>query len=301
MHFNIAIKNYLTWKSSYALTAADRYKVRLSHFCDYLRAKGISEISKIDGNTLNRYLNEMEKEFGYSRATVAYSARIIKNFFEFIKGRGIPCLNPKEIRPARFISPDKDFVTEEDLEQMSDILDEQYFDDLTRKLIIHLLWDTGIRVSELADLNISDIEETKIPGIRCARIRRRKTLRHNIVAWGSETNRLLNLYLGLRLNLDKPTDALFVTNKTSGGLRLTTRTIERWIVQLSRESMLGKNITPHSFRHGKAHYVLDKSGNVKHVQELLGHANPASSFHYLAINESQYLNVASHYLKPLPN
>ncbi len=57
---------------------------------------------------------------------------------------------------------------------MSESLDERFFPELTRKLAIHLLWDCGIRVSELCDLNISDIENTSKPGIRCAKIQRRK-------------------------------------------------------------------------------------------------------------------------------
>ncbi len=114
------------------------------------------------------------KECNYSLKTIAYSCTIIKNFFLFWLGRGICSLNPLEIRPIKCVSPDKELISLEDFEQMSESLDERFFPELTRKLALHLLWDCGMRVSELCDINIGDIENTSKSGIRCAKIRRRK-------------------------------------------------------------------------------------------------------------------------------
>ncbi len=290
----MAIENYLYWKSSYALVAVDRYNVRLKHFKKYIGSD--TPITQISGMDIIAYHKFMEEKGKYSRATVAYSARILKNFFEFLQGRGIQCLNPKEIRPMKYISPDKDIVTVTIFKQMDSVLFEQFYSDLIKKLIIHMLYDTGIRVSELCDLNISDIEKVSEDGLRCASVRRRKSLRYNTIVWGKETNRLLNLYLGLRLCIDEgDTDALLVTRNRKGS-RITTRTVQRWVEEICQLAGIEKEITPHSFRHGKAHQVLNQSGNVRDVQAILGHVNPNSSFSYLSLNRQSQIAVSGKYL-----
>jgi integrase len=60
--------------------------------------------------------------------------------------------------------------------------------------------------------------------------------------------------------------------------------------------MLDKNITPHSFRHGKANYILDKGGSVRDVSAILRHVKPESSFHYMQLSSKRYLDVAEKYL-----
>jgi site-specific recombinase XerD len=240
---------------------------------------------------------KMDNEWGYSGATVAYSARVIRNFFEFWKGRGEVSVNPKEIRSMKFANPHKNGVSESDFRRMTASLNEAFFDTLQKKLALHLLYDTGMRVSELCGLKVGDIEETKIPKMRCAVIRRRKTFRYNVVMWGKETNRLLNLYLGLRLCMDDvETDALFVARRKRNQ-HMATRTVERWVEELTKKVGIEAKITPHSFRHAKAHAVLNKSGNVRDVQAILGHSSPESSFNYLHVNKGQFLKIAHKYLK----
>ena len=159
-----------------------------------------------------------------------------------------------------------------------------------------MLNDTGMRVSELCDMNISDIEENEENNVSCATIRRRKTLRYNTVVWGKETNRLLRLYLGIRLCIEGgDKDALFVL-RNNHGKRITTRTVQRWMEQICFLAEIEQEVTPHSYRHGKAHQVLNQSGNVRDVQAILGHASPNSSFHYLFLNRPSQIAVSGKYL-----
>jgi integrase/recombinase XerD len=287
-----AIKEYLFWKASYATTAAIRYEDRLKPFMEYLGQDTI--VSKIQTNDII-YFHQKMKEDGYSLKTIAYSCTILKNFFMFWLGRGVCTLNPVEIRPMKCISPDKKLISLGDFEQMSECLDERFFPELTRKLTIHLLWDCGMRLSELCDINISDIEETSKQGIRCAKIRRRKTQRYNIVVWSEETNRLLNFYLGVRLSLCIQSDALLIASKKYPE-RVSPRSVQRWIKEVAEIAMIDKDISPHCFRHSKAHRILDKSENIRDVQCVLGHSSPISSFHYLGLNKERQLSVSEKYL-----
>ena len=292
MNLKNGIEIYLAWKDSHTNVAASRYKVRLSHFEKFLGKTTL--LSQITGEDIIHYHREMQKS--YSNSTVAYSARILKNFFDFWRGRGIAQLNPKEIIPIRFITADKAVVTQDDFEEMNESLNPRYFDELVKKIAINLLWDTGMRVSELTELTISDIETDPKTGQRYAKVRSRKSMRYNLVTWGREVDSLLNIYLGIRLCIDAPGDALIVNSSRKSGDKVSTRTIQRWIKEILDLTPIDKEITPHSFRHGKAHRVLSMTENIRDVQAILRHVSPESTLHYLQLNPTRYLEVAQKYV-----
>lgn len=290
MNIEKAIQIYLDWKASHTTVAYDRYQIRLGQFRDFV---GESKILRtVTGDDVVAFHKQMEQS--YSPATIAYSARILRNFFYFWHGRREVDFNPKEIIPVRFINPNKDIVTKEDFELMNELLDDNYYDDLKKKLVLHLLWDTGMRISELCDIELSHLSKVDAQGLRTAKVRSRKSMRYNLVVWGRETNELLNKYLGIRLTQDISSDRLLVNRKTTKPY--TARSIQRWIKDLSEEAMLDKNITPHSFRHGKANFILDEGGSVRDVSAILRHVKPESSFHYMQLSTKRYLDVARKYV-----
>ena len=130
-----------------------------------------------------------------------------------------------------------------------------------------------MRVSELCDLKLADLGGQKENGLRSAMIRTRKTMRYNLAVWGQETNRLLNIYLGLRLDMEVAHDYLFCSRR-GGSNPITRRTIERWVKDTADQAMIDKPISPHSFRHGKAHHMLDQGANQRDIVAVLRHANP---------------------------
>ena len=293
MNIQKSITTYLKWKRSHTTVAYNRYIVRLEKFKSFLDDKGKTKLIEINGDDVVDYHEQMENQ-QYSPATIAYSARILKNFFWFWHGRGKTTFNPKEIIPIRYVSDDKDIVTEEDLSDMSDLLDTNNLVDLQKKLIIHLLWDTGMRLSELLDIKIEDINEQGTDGLRTAKVRTRKSMRYNLVIWGVDTNDLMNRYLGIRLCMDCESKKLLINPKT--GKVFTPRSVQRWITELSEMANLDKKITPHSFRHGKANYILDQGGSVRDVSALLRHVKPESSFQYMQLSKKRYEDVARRYL-----
>ena len=293
---NDAIEVYLQWKKSHSEKAHKAYRYRLDGFARFIKSQDKSLLNEITPDDIVNFHNQMLRK--YSRATVGYSARILKNFFDFHKGRNNSTINPKEIIPVRFIYADKDVVDEEDFQQMTELLDERFIVDLQKKLVLYLLWQTGMRVSELLDLKLSDINEQGSDGLRTARVKTRKTQRYNLVAWSKETDDLLNRYLGWRALVNHPTDLLFIatSGQRTNQKGITSRTIQRWIKTLCNDAMIGKNLTPHSFRHGKAHFVLDNGGGIHEVRTVLRHLNLASAINYTQLNRKKYLKTASRFL-----
>jgi len=286
-----AIEIYLDWKEMHTNVAYSRYKVRLDQFKHYLGDQTL--LKEITGEDIIHFHQAMKKS--YSLATVAYSARILKNFIMFWNGRNETMLNPKEIIPIRYISADKDILTEGDFEDMCLALDEGYARDLLKKLVLHLLWDTGMRLSELCELKVSDLSnQPNKYGVRTAKVRTRKSMRYERVVWSKQTNDLLNTYLGIRLDMDISQDELLINLRTKK--RVSHRSIQRWIKEVSELAMIDKQISPHHFRHCKAHRILDKTKNIRDVQAILRHVKLESSLQYLQLNESNYVNVAQQYL-----
>ena len=290
MTIDKAIQIYLDWKASHTTVAYSRYKVRLEHFLKFIMPK--SCLQDISGDDVVAYHKSMESI--YSPATISYSARILRNFFYFWHGRRETHFNPKEIIPIRFINADKAIVTRDDFDDMNDLLSVDTLSDLQKKLVLNLLWDTGMRISELCDITLDSIGSQKLNGLRTARVRTRKSMRYNLVVWGIETNDLLNRYLGIRLCMNTPESTLLINPKTKKGF--TTRTMQRWIKELSELAMIDKIITPHSFRHGKANDILEQGGNVRDVSAILRHVNPSASFHYMQLSAKRYEDVAGKYL-----
>lgn len=294
MNIEKSIPIYLKWKKGHTHHSYKPYKRQLELFARFTKEKGMTYLKEITGDDIIDYYAEMET-MGYSDATRAYSARILKNYIWFWKGRQETKVNPDEIIPTKFAYADKDIVTRDDFEELTMVLDERYSDDLVKKLVLHLLWDTGMRVSELLDLNLTSISKQGSNGLRTAKVRTRKSMRYNLVVWGSDTNKLLNTYLGLRLCMDSESNKLFINPKTQKPY--TSRSIQRWIKQITSLTLLDKNITPHSFRHGKANEILDQGGNVRDVSAILRHVSPESSFNYLQLCERRYKEIAGKYLQ----
>jgi site-specific recombinase XerD len=290
MTIHKAIQIYLDWKESHTSVAYSRYKIRLDQFIKFIMPK--SCLQDISGDDVVAYHKSMEGI--YSPATIAYSARILRNFFYFWHGRRETHFNPKEIIPIRFINADKDIVTKDDFEDMNDLLETDHLSDLQKKLVLNLLWDTGMRVSELCDITLHSISEQGNNGLRTAKVRTRKSMRYNLVVWGSDTNDILNIYLGIRLCMETTVKELLVNPKT--GKAFSARTMQRWIKELSALAMLDKTITPHSFRHGKANEILEQGGNVRDVSAILRHVNPQASFHYMQLSTKRFEEVAGKYL-----
>jgi integrase/recombinase XerD len=297
IHINQAISDYLNWKNTHTTKAYKAYKKRLKDFATFiLNIHPDGLLSQIDGQDVVAFHQSMKSEF--SDATISYSARILKNFFDFYRGRGVSTLNPKEIRGVRFVYKQKTPVDQEDIEKMLSGLDTAYIDQLQKALVIRLLWDTGMRLAELLSLKLEDLTSQDDNGLRCAKLRTLKTFRYNIVVWGRQTNDLLNTYLGWRLSVEPENPFLLIPSRKQrkNNVHISPRTIQRWIKDISAKELNGKAVSPHCFRHGRAHHIINNNGSPLDVQAILRHKNLNSSLNYMQLNPSQYLKTASKYL-----
>ena len=132
-------------------------------------------------------------------------------------------------------------------------------------------YSSALRVSELVALDCADIDLTD----RKVNVRHGKGDRHRIVPLGAHAIAAIQVWLQVRRNLALPAQGPLFTNNT--GRRLTTRSAQLRLKILAHKAGLPGNITPHMLRHSCASHLLQSSGDLRSVQEMLGHADVSST------------------------
>lgn len=294
LQINIMIKKeisqYLEWKASHAPQAAVSYRVHLERFGQFVEGKILEKISTED---VVRFLNL--QKIKHSMAGVAYSSIVLKNFFEYFLRQKRNVLDSWLIKIPKYDHRPRPALQAEDFEKMLAQTREDEFWELEKKLILKMLWDTGMRISELASLDVSNIDSRN----RMSQVMTRKNRQLRWIMWSEDTHQLLLKYLGVRICLNQY-PPLFIAHEMGQGrrVRITTRTMQRWIKEKAKKAGVKAIITPHSFRHAKAHRILDMGGNAVEVGKILGHSdtNPVAAFRYLRLNTAEFTKVAAKFL-----
>jgi integrase/recombinase XerC len=286
------IRKYLDWKGTYATRASVNYKIWLDRFIEVC---GNREIVKYSIEDIVKFKHWLETR--YSSSSVQYAIIILKNFFSFYKEQGVMCIATSFIKIPPKIQRSHKAISENDYQQIISNITVDTFLGLRDSIIIRLLWETGVRVSELCDLNILQIDHTKNSTV----IRSKKSYNQRIIVWSPETHLLLLKYKAQRNTLSHQKDSfsLFIGFLRGRGWtrRLTPRSIERIIQKHLKSSSIAQHLSPHSFRHGWATLRRDKQAPLSFIQKGLGHKSPLSTFIYEQYSDKEFETNANQYLK----
>ncbi len=285
------IREYLNWKGTYARKASINYRIWLDYFVKVCGIKNLEEYTTEDVVKYHEWL-----EIRYSPFSIQLAFVALKNFLQYCQWQNYPCLSPVLIKLPRAQPKSHRAVSESEYNLIISVIPQKLFINLRDLILIRLLWDTGVRVSELCDINVSQIDENK----RSTVIQTKKNGRKRIIVWSDETHKLLIKYITLRVKLTKcSTSSLFVGLQKGRDwtLRLTFRTVERVVKYYVDRAGIKERITPHSFRHGWAHKRRDQNAPLSFIQKGLGHINPISTFVYEQYNDNEFEKNANTYLK----
>lgn len=175
-------------------------------------------------------------------------------------------------------------IAETDYFKMLSVLPQNEPLTLQRRLMLMFLWDTGLRGGELLRLKLSDLKDRK------AIILNEKNNRSRLISWSRDTEKMLRLYLPLRKHLESHLETkdrnpyLFVSFKWRPLKPLTTRQLERIIIEVKKKARIRKPIRPHSFRHGFVHRKLDEGKSITTVAQMLGHSSTVNVLTYAQLN-----------------
>ena len=294
MEIHGVLKKYVHYKATYTSDKTQKiYHSNLQKFFTYTNKNNLCAYTMHD---ISLFIEHLKNTKMCKGATIANYIASLKSFFKYAKEMNYCDLPYVLIKAPRYEEPTPEFVSEFEFDMIDEWLNQSHYLALTKRLIFRLLWDTGARINEIICLDLKDIKVQK----KFAMIKRQKNMQKNIIMWSTKTHELLITYLGIRSCIDCRTDALFVSPKNCKEnkliKRLNVRSIQRWIKNICNEIGIQKNLTPHSFRHGKAHMIIKKSGQQEDVKSILGHKSILSSDKYTRLNIQEQSKLQLKYL-----
>jgi integrase/recombinase XerC len=246
--------NYLRVERNCSALTIKSYGEDLASILEYFRdfAGGVPEIDAVTVATLRGYVAYMH-ECNYSRATMARRLACLRSFFRFCCREQLTSSNPaKALRTPRAGRRLPHFLSSEQIVQLLDAPAANDPMGLRDRAILETLYSAGLRVSELASLNVGDWDVDS--GIVRVMGKGRK---ERVAPIGQHAARALAQQAAMFLN--------------KRGRRLTTRSIGRMLEKYLKQTGLDRLTTPHTLRHSFATHLLDGGADLRSVQELLGH------------------------------
>ncbi len=227
-----------------------------------------------DAMTIRGFLTHLDS-FGYSPATTARKIATLRSFYKWMLKRGTVQTNPMLlIRTPKQTKRLPKAISVDQVEKLLSAPDNRDTLGSRDRAILETLYSTGVRVSELVDLNRNDLDQTgQTMNIRG------KGKKERVVPLGSHAIAAIRHYLTLlepdqrftalrQQSMTDPAIPLFV-NKNGG--RLSTRSVRRKLDKYLKGCGLDPTISPHTLRHSFATHLLDNGADLRSVQELLGH------------------------------
>lgn len=261
---------YLENERGYSKHTIENYKDDLKHFYNFLKDQNIKNV---DYSLIRKYLNELYDE-NYSSKSICRHISTLRSYFKYLNKEEIINNNPMTlISNPKLDKKLPSYLNYSELETLLSIPNQNNFLGIRNALILELLYSTGVRVSELVNIKISDIDFNNKKIIVLG-----KGNKERMVLFGSITYDLLIKYLSKR---NSNCEYLLV-NKN--GLKLTDRGVRYIIDQIVKESSLKLKVSPHTLRHTFATHLLNNGAELKSVQELLGHESIATTGIYTHVS-----------------
>jgi integrase/recombinase XerD len=233
----------------------------------------------LDRAVITEYLLALKNK-NYAEATVARKVAALKSFFQYLQAEGLIRRNPAENLESPRVGrslPKPLSVTEID-ELLEQPLKRNTPEARRDRAMLELLYATGLRVSELVSLDVTDVNMSG-PYVRCVgKGSKERTIPIHDQAAAAVTSYLDDGRAVLVKSRNEP--ALFVNRR---GERLTRQGFWLILKQYAKEANIATPVTPHTLRHSFATHMLRGGMNLRHVQELLGHANISTTQVYTQI------------------
>lgn len=279
-------KNY----SNYTIVS---YRNDLIQFFNYLKLYRIlkdDKIEYVDRSVMRKYIVYLKKS-DYSARSISRKISTVRSFFKFCLREGIIKVNPT----INLITPKIDkklpyFLYLQEVNKLIETPLKNTIFGIRDRAILELLYGTGIRVGELVNLNICNIDLYEKTIIVFG-----KGSKERILPLGNPSIRAIQEYFTSRNLFEKKIfvnkndlEALFL-NRLGG--RLTTRSIRRIIIKYMKMAGLNKKISPHVLRHSFATHLLGGGADLRSVQELLGHKSLSTTQIYTHITKERLKTI----------
>ena len=242
------------------------YKRDLNCLSTYCERKSISLWTDLKQTDIRSYMASRHRQ-GLSSTSLQRELSAIRSFFNFLLKNQLTDNNPGQYIKAP--KKTRKLPKTLDVDQIKSLLEAgiNSIIEIRDLAMFELFYSSGIRLSELAQLNLTDIDLTD----KSLMIRSGKGGKSRMLPIGSKAVAAINTWLEHRIKSVTSTEtALFISTR---GTRLGQRSIELRLKQWCKKKGIAENIHPHMLRHSFATHLLESSQDLRAVQELLGHSN----------------------------
>ena len=249
---------YVGNEKQYSPATLKAYGRDLNRFLEFC---GDREVIAIQPAEIKQFIAHMKK-MDLSAKTISRVLSCLRSFYKYLNREGYCKVNPAAV--VRNPKGDSRLPQRLDVDQVNQLLEKAPESDVEKRdlAIAELLYSSGLRVSELVNINLNDMD-LKHGAIHVMG----KGNKARLVPVGKQAREAIETWLSCRVELN-PESPLF-TNKN--GNRLTTRSVQLRLKALSKRQLYTDGVHPHMLRHSFATHLLENSGDLRAVQELLGH------------------------------
>lgn len=269
-------KSYLTYEKMFSSNTVNSYVRDLEEFNSFLESEYIKHVTYKDIRSYLAYMYNKK----YSSRTISRKLSAIRSFYKYEVNKGVikdnPCLlisNPKVEKKL------PNYLSYNEIETMLEVPDTFKNNSLRDKLIIEILYSTGIRVSELVNIKVKDIDfynnQILILG---------KGNKERYVIFGNTLKDMLKEYISIKNDSE-----YLITNKYNK--KMSTRSIEEIVKKIVKIDGIKNKVTPHTIRHTFATHMLNEGADLRVVQELLGHENLKTTEVYTHVSNERLRSV----------
>lgn len=268
-------RNYLSSERNYSEHTVKAYLTDVNEFQKVLKQRGFildgQELTELDDLPVRAYISWLYTR--NSKTSITRKVASIRTFYEYLIRNGVIKNNLAKLVPT----PQGEkrlpvFLTVDDVALLLRTPDTDNALGSRDSAIMELLYSSGLRVSELTGINLSDLDlksmSVKVLG---------KGEKERMAIIGSQAGNALKNYLNRRLELKPRDDYLFVNSR---GGRLSTKGVDRIVKKYALIAGIPKNISPHVLRHSFATHLLGGGADLRAIQEMLGHESLSTTQKY---------------------
>lgn len=272
-----AIHDYISYLHNVKQVAYNTeisYERDLKKASEYLHGMGVDEPEKVTAPDLQNYIHFLQSE-KKSAATVSRNMAALRSFFQYLKENNVISTDPSlDLKPPKVEKKLPNVLSVEEIDRLLDQPDSHTFKGIRDRAMLELLYATGIKVSELIHLKVSDLDTVR-GYIVC-----REGAKERFIPFGESTASALRLYLDHARTVlagGKSSDYLF-TN-CSGGT-MSRQGFWKVLKGYAASAGIEADITPHTIRHSFAAHLLQNGADLKSVQTMLGHSDISTTAMY---------------------
>lgn len=285
---NTYVKEYTSFMTDIrhkSLNTVESYKRDVTQYISYLDGTGVTDISSTTKTTVLSYLLYLQKE-GRASSTVSRTLASLRSYYLFMMQNGAVKSNPTSNLEAPHVEKKiPKILSGEEVELLLEQPKNCDNKGIRDKAMLELLYATGIRVSELINLDVSDVN-VPMSFVRC-----KGGKKERIIPMGHQAKDALENYINnVRKYMvkDENETALFVN---CSGARLSRQGFWKLIKYYQHIAGIETDITPHTLRHSFAAHLLENGADLHSIQEMMGHADISSTQVYSRMMNSKIKDV----------